>query len=71
MLPIINLQILCAFFRGDVSGEMGDYLPIIDFGTNFSANILAVSGSGANHNCVSDGNSEWKCWGYVDCLLDM
>ena len=56
--------------RGDEEGEMGNALPVINFGSQFVVNLLAVSGPRAEHLCAADsvgsfGSTEWKCWGFV------
>ena len=46
--------------RGDEQNEMSDYLPFVNFGTNFSTISLH---SGNFHGCVISSNQEIKCWG--------
>merc|ERR1719474_1716343 len=41
---------------------MGDFLPIIDFGTNFVVHRLFPM-SMSDHGCVSNDNGMVKCWG--------
>lgn len=47
--------------RGDAPGEMGDYLPEINLGTDVIVLQLAV---GNSHNCALLGDGSIKCWGY-------
>ena len=46
---------------GDVSGEMGDNLPVVDLGTGRTATAISA---GSNHTCVLLDNASLKCWGY-------
>jgi RHS repeat-associated protein len=46
--------------RGDNPGEMGDTLPVINFGTGRTVKSLAT---GATHSCVVLDNDKVKCWG--------
>ncbi|MCB9569825.1 MAG: hypothetical protein H6710_21840 [Myxococcales bacterium] len=45
---------------GDAPGEMGDALPIVDFGGGHTVKALSV---GARHGCVILDNDQVKCWG--------
>ena len=45
---------------GDDPGEMGDDLPIVDLGTNYTVKSIDV---GASHTCAIISNGEVKCWG--------
>jgi alpha-tubulin suppressor-like RCC1 family protein len=47
--------------RGDESGEMGNYLPSIDFGTTLGARKIAT---GLLHTCAVLSDYSVKCWGY-------
>eukprot|EP01083_Nonionella_stella_P012146 34471_1 len=47
--------------RGDQEGEMGDALPEIDLGTNFS--VIQIVG-GYLHTCALSEFNKVKCWGY-------
>lgn len=47
--------------RGDVAGEMGDYLPEVNLGTD--AIVLQLS-TGYSHTCAVLGDGSVKCWGY-------
>lgn len=49
-----------AEYRGDGPGEMGDALPILDFGSGRSVRALAI---GYIHGCVLLDNNAVKCWG--------
>ncbi len=50
--------------KGDGSGEMGDSLLFVDFGTSVLAASVHTS-STANHNCIKvDSTNKMKCWGY-------
>ena len=46
--------------RGDVGGQMGDYLPFIDIGTG---RIVIDFNVGLDHACVILDNSKIVCWG--------
>lgn len=46
--------------RGDVVGEMGDNLPVVDLGTNRVARSISVGG---NFACAVLDNNSVKCWG--------
>merc|ERR1719474_625122 len=48
---------------GDSADQIGDFLPIIDFGTNFIAHRFFPM-SMADHSCISDDNGMVKCWGH-------
>ncbi|KAJ1467071.1 regulator of chromosome condensation 1/beta-lactamase-inhibitor protein II, partial [Baffinella frigidus] len=47
--------------RGDGAGEMGDFLPAVDFGTNRYA--VRVFNSGGRTMCALLNTAELKCWG--------
>ena len=49
--------------RGDESGEMGQNLPAVDFGTGRSAVMLALGGG---HSCALLDDETVKCWGRND-----
>lgn len=46
--------------RGNVPGEMGDDLPVIDLGTGRTAAKIAIGGE---HTCMLLDDSSVKCWG--------
>ncbi|MNJ96737.1 Regulator of chromosome condensation (RCC1) repeat protein [compost metagenome] len=46
--------------RGDSSGEMGDALPVVDFGTGRTVKDLDA---GYFHSCAVLDNDKVKCWG--------
>jgi alpha-tubulin suppressor-like RCC1 family protein len=48
---------------GDVPGEMGDHLPVLNLGTGHHATALAVGGS---HTCALLDDGTVKCWGLND-----
>ena len=45
---------------GDAPNEMGDYLPIVQIGSNLLPYDLAL---GSDHTCILSFNHELKCWG--------
>ena len=47
--------------RGDVAGEMGDALPVVNLGSGRTAK--AITG-GFYHTCAILDNGQVKCWGY-------
>ena len=49
-----------ALARGDGAGEMGDSLPVVDLGDNFTT--IAIE-SGAYHSCAVSDLGKVKCWG--------
>lgn len=51
--------------RGDNTGEMGNILPALEFGTDRSVTHLAV---GLIHSCAILDNGDLKCWGSGDRL---
>ena len=47
--------------RGDEPGEMGDALPIIDIGSEFSpsgVHLVAVDAVGSKHSCIYEETSD-------------
>lgn len=46
--------------RGDQANEMGDNLPVVDFGNGLTVKDLFV---GSYHACVILNNDKVKCWG--------
>eukprot|EP01083_Nonionella_stella_P142939 443233_1 len=48
-------------YRGDEVDQMGDNLPEIDFGSNFTPKQIAT---GYYHACAVSTINEVKCWGY-------
>lgn len=46
--------------RGDETGEMGDALPALDFGTTLK---VVEIGAGVRHACVRFEDGSIKCWG--------
>eukprot|EP01083_Nonionella_stella_P244902 851933_1 len=48
-------------YRGDEVDQMGDNLPEIDFGSNFTPKQIAT---GWSHACAVSTTNEAKCWGY-------
>jgi alpha-tubulin suppressor-like RCC1 family protein len=54
------------FDRGDETGEMGDYLPVVNLGTGRTAKSIALGGdpAGVGHTCALLDNNQVKCWGY-------
>jgi len=49
--------------RGDVSDEMGNYLPAVDLGSGRTAKVITTGGS---HTCAILDNEYIKCWGEND-----
>jgi alpha-tubulin suppressor-like RCC1 family protein len=47
--------------RGDVAGQMGDALPMVDLGSGQRAVSVAA---GESHSCAVLENGGVKCWGY-------
>ncbi len=47
--------------RGDGPNEMGDYLPVVDLGSSFVVQNIAL---GYYHTCALSIGGEIKCWGY-------
>ena len=46
---------------------MGDYLPVVDLGTDFvMASVAMTGGYGGNHNVFVSDNLEMKAWGNND-----
>ncbi|RMD63071.1 hypothetical protein D6833_06050, partial [Candidatus Parcubacteria bacterium] len=50
--------------RGDGPGEMGNNLPIVNFGGTNDLTLQVLSGG--YHNCVYVAGKGWKCWGRND-----
>ena len=46
--------------RGDTDGEMGDALPLVDFGTAFVTHLI---GGGLSHTLALSNNGSLKAWG--------
>jgi len=55
--------------RGDLSGQMGDSLPLIELGNGFRVSGI-TEGEANSHSCAFDGHfdalSALKCWGRND-----
>jgi hypothetical protein len=52
--------------RGDMPGQMGDHLPVVDLGACSDAAAVAVgdgASAGGVHACALLGNKTVKCWG--------
>jgi len=47
--------------RGDILGEMGDALSVVNLGSGKTATAIAVGGA---HNCAFVNDGSVKCWGY-------
>jgi alpha-tubulin suppressor-like RCC1 family protein len=56
----LGLDLATTINKGDASGEMGDFLPAVDFGSSGDATNIFL---GATNACavLADGNG--KCWG--------
>ena len=51
---------------GDQPGEMGDNLPFVDLGSNFTATALASGDGYTEHNCALSQNAILVFWGLND-----
>ena len=47
--------------RGDESGEMGEYLPQLNTGSDF---LISSTSLGRHHSLVVSGQGNLKCWGF-------
>jgi cysteine-rich repeat protein len=47
-------------YRGNLSGQMGNALPVVDLGTNVMVKDVTV---GATHACALVNSGQIKCWG--------